>query len=759
MTWSLWVPAWFISLVAGILSVYSPDYLILIVGIAFLFSLFLFFQYRSSLTIPLILMIFFVILLCFWIGRIRAQSGIQLSPASLPLEKMVVLKGTVADWPTYRTKSVEFLVHAQDLKFIAVLPIQDSKQNYDITKGDQFQASGILTLDKNPYTSPLTDGKKLEQTDTIAYFLIEDPATVKVGRGNLSSRFHRSVMAIREKAWAKLCGYSLRSDYTHFLGALWLGLEKENFPLQPLFQKIGLSHVLAISGSNFFWLAGLLLAILTWWGWHERKKTCFIIVVLFFYCALVGFQASTTRAFLMISMMLLARSKLEGYHSFYAMLYTAFLMLLWNPIWLKDLGFQLSFIGCAAFIFFPTPLLKGVGATFTTMPLTAFRFNLVSLSSILTNLLFLPALTIFYLLVGAFLLPGKIGYLPLKVGEMCWNILIFLMQLLSHLPYSYLNVRSYPIVLMIGYYGIFFGLLFWLKGFIPQKKAGKVVITLLFVLPIVFILFPGKSPYLSVTFLNVGQGDSALVQTRNGKTILIDTGLGKKENETFDNGERVLLPILRKSGVNQIDLLIISHYHDDHYGGMSAILEHIPSVKEIVLPRTMSEDASLFNQLFSTRLENTQIHYWCGHQQWRFDELEIELFSPPCDESAWSESENNRSLCFLMTYREATFLFTGDIEEETEKALLEQYGEKLQADILKVPHHGSQTSSTPSFIETVSPEYAVISCGSRAIFHHPAEKTLHTLESYDIPYHITFLQGSLRVITDGYHYEFTSESD
>jgi len=461
----------------------------------------------------------------------------------------------------------------------------------------------------------------------------------------------------------------------------------------------------------------------------------------------------------MISLMLIARSKFEGYHSLYAMLYTAWIMLLWNPMWLSDVGFQLSFIGCSAFILFPTPLSKGLGATITTTPLVAYRFHLISLSSLLTNILVLPILTFFYLLVWAFLLPGRIGFFPLKAGEWLWKVVIWLMQFLTSFPYSFHHIRTFPFWILLAYYLFLFGVLFWSRCSLSAKRVTATTMAVLFLFPAGLVLFPGNLPFLTVTYLNVGQGDSALVQTRNGKTILIDTGLGKKEPESFDHGEKVLLPMLRKSGVNQIDLLIISHYHDDHYGGLSSILEHIPSVQEIILPNTVSEDASFFHQQYPSRLKNIKTHYWCGHQRWQYDDLELELFAPLCDESTWSESENNRSLCFLITYREATFLFTGDIEEETEKALLDQYGEKLRADILKVPHHGSQTSSTPPFIEAVSPKFAVISCGSRAIFHHPAEETLHTLESNDIPYHITFLQGSLRVITDGYHYEFSSESD
>lgn len=269
MTWSYWVPAWFISLVAGILSIYYPYWFIPLVGITLcIFILYCFFL-RSFLTIPRLLLILLMIIFCCWVGRIRARSCMNLPTESIPYGKEITLKGVVDDDPIYRSKSVEFSFRSHRIKFIALLPIQTENQPYDLVQGDRFTATGILTADKNPYTSPLSDLKKLHYSNSSAYFLIEDPASVMVNRGNLSSRFNRWINSIRKKAWEKLERYSLQKDYTHFLGALWLGLEKANFPLQSLFQKIGLSHVLAISGSNFF-LAGWASSRYFNLAWMER---------------------------------------------------------------------------------------------------------------------------------------------------------------------------------------------------------------------------------------------------------------------------------------------------------------------------------------------------------------------------------------------------------------------------------------------------------------------------------------------------------
>ncbi len=756
--WFLWVPAWILFFIAGILtSLYPPQTLLLFLSACISLGYFIH-QYRQLLNVGFVILVCCLSLLSFGIGLVRTNSSLQQDYQLKNVSgKSLILEGRVIDWPVLKSKSMEFPIKVNQYKLIAVLPLQTESGFYDIAKGDTIRAKGTLTQQKNQYTSPLSDTRKLEQANAQGFFQIEETNSLLIQRDSLYSHFQRIIRQIREHAWEKLCSYKMDSAYTHFLGALWLGLEKENFPLQPLFQKIGLSHILAISGSNFYWLAGIFLALFTLLKWKEQKKSTVIILILFVYCALVGFQASTTRALLMISLMLIARSKLEGYHSLYAMLYTAWIMLLWNPMWLSDVGFQLSFIGCSAFILFPTPLTKGLGATITTTPLVAYRFNLISLSSLLTNILVLPILTFFYLLVWAFLLPGKIGFFPLKVGEWLWKVVIWFMQFLTSLPYSFHHIRTFPFWILLSYYLLLFGVLFWSKCSLPAKRITATTMALLFLLPAGLLLFPGKSPYLTVTYLNVGQGDATLIQTRTGKTILIDTGPGKKEHDSFDPGAKVLLPLLRKAGVNCIDLLIITHYHDDHYGGLPAVLEHIPIVKEIVLPNTVSEESRTFQSTFNSRLKNVTLHTWCGHHRWQFSDLVLELFSPECEENAWSDQENSRSLCFLLTDQSVSFLFTGDIEADTESKIVDQYGEKLRCTILKIPHHGSQTSSCQAFIETVQPQFAVISCGSKALFRHPSDQTLTLLEELQIPYHITFLQDSLQIVSDGTRYEISPD--
>jgi competence protein ComEC len=756
--WSLWVPTWFLFFLGGILTCLHPSFWIL----AFLFPCiglgWFFFHYRLFVLITHCLLIGLIALLCYGVGFFRTQFYL---PSNHSLEevsgKSFYLTGEITDWPISRKQYVEFPIKVHSIRLIAILPVQPDTTPFDIAKGDLIKAKGIIIQQKNKFTSPLSDKRKLLQEGAQGYFRIEEPESISIQRNRIQSHFQRFTKHIRESAWQKLCSFQLDSTYTHFLGALWLGLEKENFPLQPLFQKIGLSHILAISGSNFYWLAGFFLTLFTFWKWNDRKKSLFIIVILFLYCTLVGFQASTTRALLMISLMLAARSQLESYHSAFAMVYAAWLMLFWQPMWVSDIGFQLSFIGCSAFILFPTAFTKGIGATITTTPLVAYRFHLISLISLLTNLLFLPFLTLFYLLVLAFLLPGKIGFLPLLAGQWLWKLLILLMQFLSSFPYSFHHIRTFPLWLVCVYYLFLLGVLFWTKGVLPTKRITATILMILFVSPVGLGIFPKKPSALTVTYLNVGQGDATLIQTRNGKTILIDTGPGRKKGDTYDPGEKVLVPLLRKAGVNCIDLLIITHYHDDHYGGLPAVLENIPTVKEIVVPATKSEEAKAFRASLPSINRQITWHSWCGHHRWNFTDLELELFSPDCDEDSWGEDENNRSLCFLLTYQSVSFLFTGDIESDIEKSILDRYGNQIHCDIIKIPHHGSQTSSHDAFIEMAKPQFAVISCGSKALFRHPSDQTLLTLEKYDIPYHITFVHGSLQITTDGKNCEFSPD--
>jgi competence protein ComEC len=260
---------------------------------------------------------------------------------------------------------------------------------------------------------------------------------------------------------------------------------------------------------------------------------------------------------------------------------------------------------------------------------------------------------------------------------------------------------------------------------------------------------PAKNREMIVTFLDCGQGDAIVIQTPNGRTVLIDAGPVEPNGE-FDAGHDVVAPFLAAHHITHIDAAVFSHPHLDHIGGFKYILKHIP-VKNIYDPGYSypSPDYSEVLQL----VQEKKVHYSVARAGDTLDwdpDLKVRVLGPP-KTLPWDEPNNN-SMVVQAQYGKIKFLFTGDIEEDAEYELVIRQGPVLESTILKVPHHGSRTSSMPELLDYVKPEVAVISCGRMNRFRHPSKKTLDRYEEYKIPVYRTDTQGSIRIVTDGKTY-------
>ncbi len=254
---------------------------------------------------------------------------------------------------------------------------------------------------------------------------------------------------------------------------------------------------------------------------------------------------------------------------------------------------------------------------------------------------------------------------------------------------------------------------------------------------------------LDVIFLDVGQGDGAIVRvpTESGiKTILVDAGF---KDWTRDMGEEVVVPVLKNLGVNEIDLLIMSHPHSDHIGGVEILLEQF-EVNEI-WDSHGSYGSHLYGRILKSA-EEKEVKYsrlQTGYIDTTFAPLRLILFHP---DSAYSVNEtnvNNSSLVVKMSYGKSDFLFVGDLEEEGDEVVL-PFGELLQSEVLKVGHHGSITSSTQPFLDVVDPDIAIVSVGKRNKFRHPSEVVMERLERSDAEILRTDFEGAIWLKSDGH---------
>jgi len=282
-----------------------------------------------------------------------------------------------------------------------------------------------------------------------------------------------------------------------------------------------------------------------------------------------------------------------------------------------------------------------------------------------------------------------------------------------------------------------------------KHRVLKVIAVLLYIINIFVLsrvddknLLPDN--YLSIMMIDVGQGDSFIIKFPNGKTTLVDAG---NTTSTFDNGERVIVPLLNYLGVKKIDYGIISHIDTDHYGGFVELVLQgmIGEVFKPEIDTSLSKDKR-FEEFISKR--GIPIHYF-KEEKMEIGNTALYFLYDEEIKSISGESTNNRSGIFKIVYGETSFLFTGDVEKNVENIYANKYQYFLDSDVLKVGHHGSKTSSSTGFLRYVSPQLSLISAGFKNKFGHPVEEVIQRLEAEGATIYRTDLQKAILLRSDG----------
>lgn len=251
-----------------------------------------------------------------------------------------------------------------------------------------------------------------------------------------------------------------------------------------------------------------------------------------------------------------------------------------------------------------------------------------------------------------------------------------------------------------------------------------------------------EGPVAVVHFLSIGQGDSALVQTPNGKNILIDAGP--------PDGARSLLHYLKDRDVRRIDLLVETHPHADHIGGVVAVLQEMPIAQ--VLVSGFVHPTPIYDAMLAA-FEKKKVQVRVARRGRTVDvdtDTRMHVLAPEEPFINGSRSDANaNSVVIVLEYKGMRFLFTGDAEEETEDRLLQGERERLPATVLKVAHHGSKYATSDEFLSAVGPRLAVVSCGKGNRYGHPAPETMARLRSRGVQVLATHTDGHVVMATDG----------
>lgn len=558
-----------------------------------------------------------------------------------------------------------------------------------------------------------------------------------------------------------------------FLQALLLGI-RDDLSQKTInnFQKAGVIHALAISGLHVGFIAFICHTLLSFFPLFFKMRNLITITCLIFYMALTGSHPPVVRATIMAGFFLIAIN-LERQQSGYNYLYAAgFIILLYQPSQLFRIGFQFSFAAVLSILYFyhrlsplgaaflnrffrekhhhrlnkwlVTPFLVSLAAQIGTAPLVLYYFNIFSPVAFLLNLLVIPWVGL--LTAGGFLFLALASFsetFAMLLGDLLTlfiNALDIVVHFTAAIPGAYFYIPGLSIAGMLVY------LFFVLALFHFHHTRLRFLYTTGFLLILGFILIQKTMTVktLDLIAIDVGQGDALLLTTPAGKTIMIDTGPAGKD---FNSADRAIIPLIQHLGLKKIDYLFLSHPHLDHIGGLFRLIDYA-RIDSVYLP-TLFDMNYYWQDSLVTMLEASGIprrFLSAGEIIPIDDATRVYTLGPFPVQSRLSEingeSINNNSLTFLLRHRTHSLLFTGDVETDAESYLL-RWKTLLKSDILKVGHHGSETSTGEDFLAEVAPKFALISAGRNNRYGHPDHSVLQKLRGYDAHVLRTDLQGAI----------------
>lgn len=594
---------------------------------------------------------------------------------------------------------------------------------------------------------------------------------------------------VRNKYEAYMAQAMPKQDAAAIFAMLFGGYQGIRPELLEAFTVTGIVHILSVSGSHITLMAGTANIVGRFLHMSPRATAALATGVILFYSLLAGAIPPVIRSALMGILTLLALTAGRERDAQHILGLVALGLLLYSPLWLFDISFQLSFGATAGLLYLAPPLRERlrkklpvfvadslavtIGAQLSVLPIIAWYFNVLSLSSLLANLVIAPIvewIIVAGLLAGllATLLPmaGKVVFL---LASVVLGLVYELSRWVAALPGSQIYMPTFSWWGGMLYY---MGLGWLVIGDEHRKRlmycAGSKYLLAMgqklrdskgwqaVFLPGMLVVFFCcwqmwcNNKEMQVHFIDVGQGDSALVITPHGKAFMVDTG-GVREG-SYDIGSRVDVPYLLHYGVQKLDYIFLTHAHDDHAGGVKGILTKIP-VGAIGIGH---EGAGDYLQTFGTgeigKIKKLLVPLQEGSSI-ELDGVRIDmLYSPETrtvQESHLQATGNEFSNLIRVSYGEASFLFTGDLVAEQEQQVLAN-GTNVASTVLKVGHHGSRTSSSQEFLTAVNPGWAVISCGYNNSFGHPHKEILHRLTSCTKAKILrTDQQGAIVFRTDG----------
>ena len=633
-----------------------------------------------------------IVLLCL-ISVLRVFYIIN-TEKTMHLENEKVLKGKIVDIEKQKDKTVFVIKKKYKYKITTY-----SKFNYDL--GDIVLIKAKVFLPTNNTVFNLFNYRKYLLSRNII-------ALGELKEIKLISKNKNVFYSIKNILCKHIENYKSKDYLKTFILGKQSGIEEN---IKESYRSLGISHLFSVSGMHI----NLFVLVLSKMSKRYKNRQIFIMLFLLFYLFLTNFAVSLLRCFLFFIAKYFNEQLRINLNNLQILIIITCFILLVNPYLIYNVGFLFSVV-ITFFILLYTnkkiidnyivSLFKiSLIAFLSSIPIISFSFFKINILSVFYNIIFVPIVSfvIFPLSLILFFAPflDNVFYMILS----CFNDFIIF--------FDNLNIFEFA----ISKTNFIYVILYYLILFLYIKVNKKIIIFYIVLLVInlnsnFFIIYP------TVTFLDVGQGDSYIITLSKGKNILIDTG-GTFNSSTVLNRT---IPYMWSTGINKIDALILSHGDYDHMGEAINLVNNF-KVEKVIF------NCGEFNELEQNlikELDKKKIPYYSCIKELNIDDNKL-YFMNNKDYS----NENDNSSVIYTELNNHKFLFMGDAGVEVEKDLIEKYNLK-DVDVLKVGHHGSKTSSSKEFIDDINPKYSVISVGKNNRYGHPNDSVLDNLNDSQI---------------------------
>ncbi|WP_242305281.1 DNA internalization-related competence protein ComEC/Rec2 [Staphylococcus haemolyticus] len=499
-------------------------------------------------------------------------------------------------------------------------------------------------------------------------------------------------------------------------------------------KDIGIYHLLAVSGSHIATISFLIYQPLVRLNIPKVIINGLIILFLSIFAYYTGFAPSALRAILATTTVILISNKTK-IASIDILGLIFLVMTFFKPDYLYDIGFQFSFI-ISFFIIISFPLLKKLTfiknifvltfiAQLSSTIISIYHFNQIQWIGLLSNLIFVPfySFIIFPLAIFLFFAYHFVSdtALPNLVFDKIYIVHNKLLDLFLTFKYYQIFIAPKSAV----EFSIFVLLIVLIYIFFCYKKMK--ILFLFIIVFIVLCVFNVRPNVSTITFFDVGQGDSLIFQTRKQETVMVDTGGKEVKIGNIDNhniAKYHIIPTLKQKRITKIDHLIITHPHADHIGELPYIAQHI-RIKKLYINLYSYSEIELIKIKRLCKINNIEL---IDATTIQFIQLNNSKISFLHGDIPNSNDKNEHSIILLIEYQRYKMLLPGDVTKNNESKLMKIY-QLPKIDILKVAHHGSKTSSSESFINLIKPTISIISSGKNNKYHLPNRETLQTLRS------------------------------